>query len=144
MNKKKIKQQNVFEKVKREIKVLRQFNHPHIIKHFEFIDTASDIFMVIEYASGGELFDYIAKKDRVSNINFIWLHNLNIKNYYESNIEKNENVDFFKLTYYFCSYSVVNDQWVAEKIFTLMLPISILLSYHKNFLNCLQILLLNS
>eukprot|EP00347_Sterkiella_histriomuscorum_P017842 403347765 len=66
MNKKKIKQQNVFEKVKREIKVLRQFNHPHIIKHFEFIDTASDIFMVIEHASGGELFDYISKKDRLS------------------------------------------------------------------------------
>ncbi|CDW81311.1 snf1-related protein kinase catalytic subunit alpha kin10-like [Stylonychia lemnae] len=64
MNKKKIKQQNVFEKVKREIKVLRYFNHPHIIKHFEFIDTPSDIFMVIEYAAGGELFDYISRREK--------------------------------------------------------------------------------
>jgi len=56
----------VFEKVKREIKVLRQFNHPHIIKHYEFIDTASDIFMVIEFASGGELFDLISRRKRVS------------------------------------------------------------------------------
>lgn len=56
----------MFEKVKREIKVLRQFNHPHIIKHFEFIDTSSDIFIVIEYATGGELFDYISKNERVS------------------------------------------------------------------------------
>lgn len=56
----------MFEKVKREIKVLRRFNHPHIIKHFEYIDTPSDIFMVIEYASGGELFDYVSRRDRVS------------------------------------------------------------------------------
>lgn len=56
----------MFEKVKREIKVLRQFNHPHIIKHYEFIDTPSDIFMVIEFASGGELFDLISRRKRVS------------------------------------------------------------------------------
>lgn len=66
MNKKKIKQQGVFEKIKREIKVLRLFNHPHIIKHYEFIDTPSDIFMVIEFASGGELFELISRRERVS------------------------------------------------------------------------------
>jgi 5'-AMP-activated protein kinase catalytic alpha subunit len=70
LNKKKIKQQGVFEKVKREIKVLRLFNHPHIIKHYEFIDTPSDIFMVIEYASGGELFDLISRRERVSYCKF--------------------------------------------------------------------------
>ena len=42
------------------------FNHPHIIKHYEFIDTPSDIFMVIEFASGGELFDLISRRERVS------------------------------------------------------------------------------
>ena len=52
--------------MKREIKVLRRFNHPHIIKHFEFVDTSSDIFIVLEYAAGGELFDLISKKERVS------------------------------------------------------------------------------
>ena len=66
LNKKKIKQQGVLEKVRREINVLRQFNHPHIIKHFEFIDTPSDIFIVLEYAAGGELFDLISRKERVS------------------------------------------------------------------------------
>ena len=66
MNKKKIKQQGVFDKIKREIKVLRLFNHPHIIKHYEFIDTPSDIFMVIEFASGGELFDLISRREKVS------------------------------------------------------------------------------
>jgi len=52
--------------VKREIKVLRRFNHPHIIKHFEFIDTSSDIFIVLEYAEKGELFDLIQRKEKVS------------------------------------------------------------------------------
>ena len=52
--------------MKREIKVLRLFNHPHIIKHYEFIDTPSDIFMIIEYAENGELFDQISRRDRVS------------------------------------------------------------------------------
>jgi serine/threonine protein kinase len=66
LNKKKIKQQGVFDKVKREIKVLRKFNHPHIVKHYEYIDTPSDIFMVIEYAAGGELFDYVSRRERVS------------------------------------------------------------------------------
>ena len=65
LNKRKIKMQGVFEKVKREIKVLRRFNHPHIIKHFEFIDTSSDIFIVLEYAAGGELFDLISMKEKV-------------------------------------------------------------------------------
>ena len=66
LNKRKIKHQGVFEKVKREIKVLRKYNHPHIIKHFEFIDTQSDIFIVLEYAAGGELFDLISREERVS------------------------------------------------------------------------------
>ena len=65
LNKRKIKLQGVFEKVKREIKVLRRFNHPHIIKHFEFIDTSSDIFIVLEYAEKGELFDLIQRKEKV-------------------------------------------------------------------------------
>lgn len=68
LNKRKIKMQGVFEKVKREIKVLRRFNHPHIIKHFEFIDTSSDIFIVLEYAAGGELFDLISQQEKVSKL----------------------------------------------------------------------------
>jgi 5'-AMP-activated protein kinase catalytic alpha subunit len=51
----------MFDKIKREIKILKLFNHPHIIKLFDFIDTSSDIFVVLEYASGGELFDLISR-----------------------------------------------------------------------------------
>lgn len=66
LNRKKIKQLGVLEKVKREIRTLRKFNHPHIIKHFEFIDTPSDIFIVLEYAAKGELYDYISNKEKVN------------------------------------------------------------------------------
>lgn len=66
LNKRKIKTLGMFDKIKREIKILKLFNHPHIIKLYEFIDTPSDIFVVLEYASGGELFDLISRKERVS------------------------------------------------------------------------------
>lgn len=58
----------MFDKIKREIKILKLFNHPHIIKLYEFIDTPSDIFVVLEYATGGELFDLISRKEKVSQI----------------------------------------------------------------------------
>jgi 5'-AMP-activated protein kinase catalytic alpha subunit len=64
----------VFEKVKRELKILRRFNNPHTIKLFEFIDTQSEIFMVLEYAAGGELFDLIARKEKVRKYNSIYLN----------------------------------------------------------------------
>ena len=66
LNKRKIKNLGMFDKIKREIKILKLFSHPHIIKLYEFIDTPSDIFVVLEYASGGELFDLISRKERVS------------------------------------------------------------------------------
>ena len=46
---------------RREIQILKLFRHPHIIKLYEVITTPTDIFMIMEYVSGGELFDYIGK-----------------------------------------------------------------------------------
>jgi 5'-AMP-activated protein kinase catalytic alpha subunit len=72
LNKRKIKNLGMFDKIKREIKILKLFNHPHIIKLYEFIDTPSDIFVILEYASGGELFDLISRKEKVSHFfNFL-------------------------------------------------------------------------
>lgn len=39
--------------------------HPHIIRLYEVIDTPSDIFVVMEYVSGGELFDFIVSRGRL-------------------------------------------------------------------------------
>ncbi|KAK7242358.1 serine threonine protein kinase [Aureococcus anophagefferens] len=42
-----------------EINILQRCTHPHIIRLYEVIDTPTDIFVVMEYVSNGELFDYI-------------------------------------------------------------------------------------
>jgi len=66
LNKAKIKQLGMEEKVQREINILHLCTHPHIIRLYEVIDTPTDIFLVNEYVSGGELFDYIVSKGRLS------------------------------------------------------------------------------
>lgn len=65
LNKGKIKQQEMAEKVRREINILKMCTHPHIIRLYEVIDTPTDIFVVMEYVSGGELFDYIVSRGRL-------------------------------------------------------------------------------
>jgi 5'-AMP-activated protein kinase catalytic alpha subunit len=65
LNRKKIQLLKMGEKVRREINVLRISNHPHIIRLFEVINTSTDIYVITEYITGGELFDYIAGKGRL-------------------------------------------------------------------------------
>ncbi|GJP48623.1 hypothetical protein CLOM_g7914 [Closterium sp. NIES-68] len=65
LNRRKIKSMDMEEKVRREIKILRLFMHPHIIRLYEVIETPADIFVVMEYVKGGELFDYIVEKGRL-------------------------------------------------------------------------------
>ncbi|CCI47099.1 unnamed protein product [Albugo candida] len=65
LNRNKIRSLDMNEKVRREISLLRKMRHPHIIRLYEVIDTPTDIFMVLEYVAGGELFDYIVSKGRL-------------------------------------------------------------------------------
>ncbi|TMW58966.1 hypothetical protein Poli38472_007111 [Pythium oligandrum] len=66
LNRNKIRNLDMGEKVRREISLLRKMRHPHLIRLYEVIDTPTDIFMVLEYVAGGELFDYIVSKGRLS------------------------------------------------------------------------------
>ncbi|XP_017679116.1 PREDICTED: 5'-AMP-activated protein kinase catalytic subunit alpha-1 [Lepidothrix coronata] len=65
LNRQKIRSLDVVGKIRREIQNLKLFRHPHIIKLYQVISTPTDIFMVMEYVSGGELFDYICKNGRL-------------------------------------------------------------------------------
>jgi len=65
LNRKKLKAMDMDLKVRREINILRVLKHPHIIELYEVIDTPSDIFVVMEYVEGGELFDYIVTHGRL-------------------------------------------------------------------------------
>ncbi|TPX31433.1 hypothetical protein SmJEL517_g05236 [Synchytrium microbalum] len=46
-------------KLLREIAILKAVNHPYIVKLFEVIETDTHIGIVTEFASGGEVFEYI-------------------------------------------------------------------------------------
>ena len=44
---------------------MRMIDHPHILQLFEVMETKRNLFLVIEYAQGGELLDYIVSKGRL-------------------------------------------------------------------------------
>ncbi|RDW87810.1 hypothetical protein BP5796_03504 [Coleophoma crateriformis] len=46
-------------KIYREIAILREISHPNIVQLHEMVETEKHIGIILEYASGGELFDYI-------------------------------------------------------------------------------------
>ncbi|KZC09817.1 PREDICTED: maternal embryonic leucine zipper kinase-like [Dufourea novaeangliae] len=53
-------------RVKLEVEALKTLLHQHISRLYQVIETESHYFMVIEYCSGGELFDHIVEKNRLS------------------------------------------------------------------------------
>ena len=59
INKKLIKSQKISSKIQREIRLMKYFNHPNIIKLYQVLDTAQNIFVVMEYVPGGELFELV-------------------------------------------------------------------------------------
>ncbi|KYK71449.1 putative histone kinase SNF1, partial [Toxoplasma gondii TgCatPRC2] len=65
INKAKMEMMEMYEKIRREINILQCLHHPHVIRLYELIDTPTDIFMVMEYVQGGELFDHIVQKSRL-------------------------------------------------------------------------------
>ncbi|KAK9279633.1 hypothetical protein L1049_013312 [Liquidambar formosana] len=56
----------VSEHLMREIDILRNINHPNIIRLFEAIQTADKIYLVLEYCDGGDLARYVHRDGKVS------------------------------------------------------------------------------
>jgi MAP/microtubule affinity-regulating kinase len=52
-------------KLYREVKIMKLLNHPYIVKLFEVIETKNTLFLVMEYSSGGELYDYLVVHGRM-------------------------------------------------------------------------------
>jgi MAP/microtubule affinity-regulating kinase len=46
-------------KLYREVRIMKMLHHPNIVKLYEVIETKFTVFLVMEYASGGELYDYL-------------------------------------------------------------------------------------
>ena len=66
LNKRKLRKMSMGDKVRTEVHILRQIQHPHIIRLFEVIETQTDIYLIMEYVAGGEFFDYIVSRGRLS------------------------------------------------------------------------------
>ncbi|CAL8077395.1 unnamed protein product [Calicophoron daubneyi] len=53
------------QKLFREVRVLKTLNHPNIIKLLEVIESERHLYLVMEYASGGEVFDYLVSHGKM-------------------------------------------------------------------------------
>lgn len=54
------------QKIWREIEIMRQLSHRHIIQLYQVVETETFIYIVMEYAAGGEIFDLVASRGRMS------------------------------------------------------------------------------
>jgi len=54
-------------KVQREISVMKLMYHPHVIKIFDVLEDSKYLFLIIEYACRGELFNFLVEKKRIQN-----------------------------------------------------------------------------
>ncbi|KAI9144137.1 kinase-like domain-containing protein [Paraphysoderma sedebokerense] len=52
-------------KLYREVRIMKLLHHPHIVRLYEVIETKSTVFLVMEYSSGGELYDYLVVHGRM-------------------------------------------------------------------------------
>lgn len=54
--------------VQREVRLMKLLNHPNIVKVFDILETETEIYIAMELADGGELFDYIVAQGKVKEI----------------------------------------------------------------------------
>ena len=55
-------------RIEKEISLQKKLHHQNIIQQYSILDTESSIYIITEYCSGGELFDYIVSKRRLQEI----------------------------------------------------------------------------
>ncbi|TFK71355.1 Pkinase-domain-containing protein [Pluteus cervinus] len=52
--------------IEREIVVMKLINHPNIMRLFDVWETSTELYLVLEYIQGGELFEHLCNKGRLS------------------------------------------------------------------------------
>jgi len=53
------------QKLFREVRIMKTLDHPNIVKLYQVIETEKTLYLVMEYASGGEVFDYLVLHGRM-------------------------------------------------------------------------------
>ncbi|XP_053319520.1 death-associated protein kinase 2 isoform X1 [Spea bombifrons] len=54
------------EEIEREVNILREIKHPNIVTLHDVYENKTDVVLVLELVSGGELFDFLAQKESLS------------------------------------------------------------------------------
>ena len=65
---KKIVKENETKEIQREINILKKLNHPNIIKLHKVLLNERYFYLVMDYIDGDDLFHYVTKKKRLSEI----------------------------------------------------------------------------
>ncbi|XP_001652422.2 serine/threonine-protein kinase BRSK2 [Aedes aegypti] len=58
--------ESVLMKVEREIAIMKLIDHPHVLGLTDVYENRKYLYLVLEHVSGGELFDYLVKKGRLT------------------------------------------------------------------------------
>ena len=66
LDKNKIESKDDLERIIREMQILTEMDHPNVIKVFKIYEEESNFSIIMEYCEEGELFNYIVKKQRLS------------------------------------------------------------------------------
>lgn len=45
---------------------MKLIRHPNVLQLYDVYETDRELFLILEYVEGGELFDYLVKKGRLS------------------------------------------------------------------------------
>ncbi|GLU14029.1 hypothetical protein SLE2022_306230 [Rubroshorea leprosula] len=65
LDKEKVLKHKMIGQIKREISTMKLIRHPNVIRMFEVMASKTKIYIVLEFVTGGELFDKIASKGRL-------------------------------------------------------------------------------
>ncbi len=65
LDKSKIADQRDYERIDREIAILKKLRHKNIIQLYETIKSKRNIYLIMEYVDGKDLFEYISRKKRL-------------------------------------------------------------------------------
>lgn len=54
------------EEIEREVNILREIQHANIITLHDIFENKTDVILILELVSGGELFDFLAEKESLT------------------------------------------------------------------------------
>ncbi|KAI0923775.1 hypothetical protein AcV5_009234 [Taiwanofungus camphoratus] len=58
--------ERILHSIEREIVIMKLIDHPNIMRLYDVWETSTELYLILEYVEGGELFDYLCNKGKLS------------------------------------------------------------------------------